>query len=191
MVHDLISIVRIPLPQKKIPEVVNVGQTIVLPRQGFIASLTSTIARLNVVKERTEPQVMDRVIIVPLESGQVKISFFLMMNVKIVQEELGRMKPGFNLKTLELIQRLKVIVKIVQKGTKGTLALIQWSDVTNAPKVNSKNKRGEINVPFVYLAGINRRTHHRQIVTNVPETNTAIKLNNRPVKFVTMKKHPL
>ena len=106
---DLISSARIPLHQKKIPEVVNVGQTIVLPRQGFIASLTSTIARSNVVKERTEPQVMDRVIIVPLESGQVKISFFQMVSVKIVQEELGRMKPDFALKT---------IVKIVQQDTK-------------------------------------------------------------------------
>ena len=183
--------------QHRIPEVVNVGQTIVHPQQpqqtqpGFIASLTSMIARSNVVKVRTEQQVMDRVMIVPLESGQVKISFFLMVSVKIVQEELGRMKPGFNLKTIELIQRLKVIVKIVQKGTKGTLTMIQWSDVTNAPKVDTNDKRGEINVPFAYLVGINRRTHNQHFVTNVPETNTAIKLNNRPVKFVTMKKHPL
>ena len=113
------------------------------------------------------------------------------MSVKIVQEELGRMKPGFNLKTIELIQRLKVIVKIVQKGTKGKLTLIQWSNVKNAPKVDTNDKRGEINVPFVYLAGINQRTHHRQIVTNVPKTNTAIKLDKAHVKFVTMKKHPL
>ena len=85
------------------------GQTIVLPRQGFIASRTSTIARSNVVKVRTEQELMDRVMIVPLESGQVKIQFFLMVSVKIVQEELGRMKPGFNMKT---------IAKIVQKDTK-------------------------------------------------------------------------
>ena len=125
--------------------------------------------------------------IVPLESGQVKIQFFQMMSVKIVQEELGRMKPGFNLKTIELIQRLKVIVKIVQKGTKGKLqklAVILLSDVTNAPKVDTNEKRGKISVLFVYLVGINRRTHNQHFVTNVPETNTAIKLNNRHVKHV-------
>jgi hypothetical protein len=98
-----------------------------------------------------------------------------MVSVKIVQEELGRMKPGFALKT---------IVKIVQKGTKGTLALILLSDVTNAPKVDTNEIRGKINVLFAYLVGINRRTHHQHFVTNVPETNTAIKLNNHHVKDV-------